>query len=107
MLVSGFHGRVPLALRKFNIKENAMPHLTNYLLIVGALVLIFSIVMAVRAYLENRREEAAPFRNYFGSEYDRELLQRSSFSETEDWPADRDARFTPFRLRDPGDHERR
>ena len=84
-----------------------MFHLTNALLIVGALVLIFCIVMAVRAFLENRREEAAPFRNYFGPGYDRELLRHSSFSETDDWLADRHSRFAPFRLRDPGANERR
>jgi hypothetical protein len=84
-----------------------MFHLTNALLIVAALVLIPGVVMAVRAFLENRREEAAPFRNYFGSEYDRKLFRHSSFRETEDWQADRHPRFAPFRLRDPGADERR
>ncbi|MGD0156433.1 MAG: hypothetical protein ABSB50_10060 [Terracidiphilus sp.] len=84
-----------------------MFHLTNALLIVGALVLIFTIVMAVRGFLENRREEAAPFRNYFDTDYNRELLRHGSFSETEDWLADSHSRFAPFRLRDPGANERR
>ena len=83
-----------------------MFHLTNALLIVGALVLIFTIVMAVRGFLENRREEAAPFRNYFGSAYEREFLRHSSYSETEDLLADRHSRFA-FRLRDPGVNWRR
>lgn len=84
-----------------------MFHLTNALLIVGALVLIFTIVMAVRGFLENRREEAAPFRNYFDTEYDREMLRHGSFSETEGWLPDRRFRFALSRLRDPGANERR
>lgn len=83
-----------------------MSHLTYELLIVVAFVLIFSIVITVTAFLGNRREDAAPFHNYFGSAYDREFLRHSSFSETENWLADRHSRFA-FRLRDPRVNERR
>jgi len=48
-----------------------MSHLAIVLLTVGAFVLILGTIRAVRAYLENRSEEMAPFRNYFGAEYDR------------------------------------
>ena len=54
-----------------------MSHLTIVLLIAGAFVLILGTVKAVRAYLENRGEEMAPFRNYFASEHDRDLLRQS------------------------------
>jgi len=78
-----------------------MHHLMNALLLVGAMILISGIVMAVRAHLENRRENAAPFRDYFGPRYDRDLLRLSAFSETEDWQADPHSRIAPFRLCDP------
>ena len=60
-----------------------MSHLTIVLLIVGAFVLILGMITAVRAYLENRRQETAPFRDYFGPEYDRDLLRQSSWCDDE------------------------
>jgi len=96
----------PLQLpRTFYAKENAMSHLTLVLLIVGAFVLILGTVMAVRAYLENRGEEMAPFRNYFGPEYDRDLLRQSSWCDNES-PYDRRTRFNAFKVRDRGATER-
>ncbi len=83
-----------------------MFHITNAILYVGALTLILSILsvgLAVRAFLCGLRGKAAPFRDYFGPEYDRDLLRHSAFSETEDWGAGRSVRFTPFRFRDPRD----
>jgi hypothetical protein len=41
--------------------ENVMPHLSNALLLVSCIGLSLSIFLAVRAFFENRREEAAPF----------------------------------------------
>ena len=82
-----------------------MSHLTLVLLIVGAFVLILGTVMAVRAYLENRGEEMAPFRNYFGPEYDRDLLRQSSWCDNES-PYDRRTRFNAFKVRDRGATER-
>lgn len=78
-----------------------MHHLINALLLVGAMILISGIVMAVRAHLKNHRENAAPFRDYFGPQYGHDLLRLSAFSETEDWQSDPHSRFAPFRLRDP------
>jgi len=72
-----------------------MHHLMNALLLVGAMVFISGIVMAVRAHLENRRGKAEPCQDYFGPQYDRDLLQLSAFSETEDLPA---GLTTAFRL---------
>jgi hypothetical protein len=60
-----------------------MSHLAIVLLVVGAFVYILGTVKAVRAYLENRGEEMAPFRNYFGPEYDRDLLRQSSWCDDE------------------------
>jgi hypothetical protein len=72
---------------------------------VGAFALVLGTVMAVRAYLENRHEEMAPFRNYFGSEYDRDLLRQSSWCGDENL-YDRRTRFDAFNVRDRGVTER-
>jgi hypothetical protein len=60
-----------------------MSHFTISLAIVGAFVLILGTIMAIRTYLKNRREEVAPFRNYFGAEYSRDLLRQSSWCDDE------------------------
>ncbi len=78
-----------------------MHYLTNILLLVGIFVLIFGIAMVVRALFKFRRKRSVPFRDYFGPEYNRDLLRHSALSETEDWRVDRRSRFAPFRLRDP------
>lgn len=43
-----------------------MHHLMSPLLLVGAMILIPGNPMAFRAHLQSRREDAAPFRDYFG-----------------------------------------
>jgi len=82
-----------------------MSHLAIVLLIVGAFALILGTVKAVRAYLENRGEEMAPFRNYFGPEYDRDLLRQSSWCDNEN-PYDRQTRLNTFNVRARGTTER-
>lgn len=84
-----------------------MLQFTHGMFLVSAFVLIIGVVPTVRAFLEHRREKAAPFRNYFGAEYDRELCPHSSYSETEEWLADCHARFAPFRHCDPGANQQR
>ena len=78
-----------------------MSHLTLVLMIVGVFVLVVGIFMDVRAHLENRGEELAPFRNYFGAEYDRDLQRQSSWSDGEN-PSDRRTRFEAFNVGDCG-----
>jgi hypothetical protein len=77
--------------------------ITNGMLFVGALTIILCVGLAASSFLRNRRGKAAPFRDYFGPEYDRCLLRDSSFSEVKDWLAGRSSRFTPFHSRDPRD----
>jgi hypothetical protein len=89
----------------FYAKEDAMSHLAIVLLIVGAFALILGTVIAVRAHLENRGEEMATFRRYFGPEYDRDLLRQSSWSDNEN-PYDRQARLNDFNARERGTTER-
>jgi len=84
-----------------------MDHITKSQLVIGALILIVCFVLALRALLRHLREEAAPFRNYFGPNYDRDLLEHSALSESEDWRTECRPSFAPFRLRHPGAHERR
>jgi len=84
-----------------------MYQLTIAQVLIGALVLILCIVAGVRAALEYRRKNAAPFCNYFGPEYERDILQHSVFSESEDWLADRPSSFAPFHLRDSEPDEQR
>jgi hypothetical protein len=76
-----------------------MSHLTIVLLIAGAFAFILGTMKAVSAYLENRGEEIAPFRNYFGPEYDRDLLRQSSWCD-DDNLYDRSARIDAFNTRD-------
>jgi hypothetical protein len=92
-------------LRSFYAKKNAMSHLAIVLLIVGAFALILGTVKAIRAYLENRGEEMAPFRHYFGPEYDRDLLRQSSWCDNESI-YDRRTRFDAFNVRDRDATER-
>lgn len=84
-----------------------MPYLGNAVLLVGAFILIVGVVLGVREFLERRRVQAESFRDYFGPDYDRDLLQQSVLSETEDWLADRQVRFSLFCLREPGGYEKR
>jgi len=76
-------------------------------LFAGAFILIVFIILALRAFQRHRREKAAAFRYYFGPEYERDLLEQSALSESEEWRANSHPSFTPFRLRHPGANERR
>ena len=76
-----------------------MSHLAIVLLILGAFALVLGTIKAVRAYLENRGEEMAPFRNYFGPEYDRDLLRQSSWCDDEN-PYDHQTRLNAFNVRE-------
>lgn len=73
----------PLQLGQSSAKESVMPHLTPVLMILGAFVLILGMVIYVRAQLENRSEEMAPYRHYFGTEDERDLLRQSSWYDCE------------------------
>jgi hypothetical protein len=76
-----------------------MFHFTNVMLFVAVSFLILGVGLAVRVFLGSRREKPAQFRDYFGPQFDGGLQRQSAFSDTEDWPTDRQPRFAPFRLR--------
>ena len=84
-----------------------MDPITVAQLFAGAFILVAFIILALRAIQRHRREKAAAFRYYFGPEYERDLLEQSALSETEEWRAGNHPSFTPFRLRQPGFRERR
>lgn len=77
-------------------------HLTIPVLLVGSFVLILGIVFACAAFLDKRRENAAPFRNYFGSEYDRALLRNGSFSDADYVFSDPQTSIEDFDVRHSG-----
>jgi hypothetical protein len=76
------------------------------ILLISALVLILGVIPAIRGLLGDHDGNAASFRDYFGPEYDRDLLQQSKLSETDEWLADDDSRLPSFRLHDLEGHER-
>jgi hypothetical protein len=78
-----------------------MLNATFSLLFIGAPVFFLGIALALRRAVQNRRKNAASFRGYFASGGHCDLLQHSDLSESEDWRADFQARFAPFRLRNP------
>jgi hypothetical protein len=82
-----------------------MSDLEIVVLIVCAFVLILGTVKGVRACFEHRAEEMAPFRNYFGPEYDRDLLRQSSWCDEENLN-DRRLRIDAINVRDRGATER-
>jgi hypothetical protein len=88
-------------------KENDMDHMTKTQLMAGAFFLIVCIILGIRALLRYLRRDSAPFRDYFGPEYDNDMLQHSALSESEEWRVDRHSGFMPFRIRNPGAKDRR
>jgi hypothetical protein len=78
-----------------------MLNATFSMLFVGAPVVLLGVALAFRRSMHNRRDNAAPFRGYFAPVSDRDFVQHSDLSESEDWRADLQSRFTPFRLRNP------
>jgi hypothetical protein len=81
-------------------------HFTNTQLIVGAFVLFAAVVIAVVAYLQQRRRKTAALRNRFGSEYERAVHQHGSSRQAESKLAARETRVETLEIRDLGATER-
>jgi hypothetical protein len=71
----------------------------NAILLASALALVLGVIPAIRKLLEDRNGKAAPILDYFGPEYDRDLLQHSTLGETEECLADDDSCLPSFRTR--------
>ena len=81
-------------------------HFTNAELIVAGVVLIFLVGVAVVGYVHRRGTRSKAFRNRFGSEYDRAVLEHGSSRKAEAKLADRETRVIALKIRELGVTER-
>jgi hypothetical protein len=81
-------------------------HFTNMELIIAAVVLVVVVVVAVAAYLQHRKAKTAAYRNRFGSEYDRAVLEHGTSRKAEGKLADRETRVEALKIRGLGASER-
>jgi hypothetical protein len=81
-------------------------HFTSTQIIVAAIALAVFVFIAVAVYLQHRRNKSAAFRNRFGSEYDRAVLEHGSSRRAEAKLADRETRVDALKIRELGASER-
>jgi hypothetical protein len=81
-------------------------HFTNTQIISAAVVLVFLVVVAVVGFVHRRGTRTKGFRNRFGSEYDRAVLEHGSSRKAEAKLADREARVDALKIRELGATER-
>jgi hypothetical protein len=81
-------------------------HFTNTELIAAGIVLIFLVVVAVVGFVHRRGTRTKGFRNRFGSEYDRAVLEHGSSRRAETKLADRESRVDALKIRELGVTER-
>jgi hypothetical protein len=74
-------------------------NLTDPRLIAGVVVIVLIIVIGVAFYVRNRRKTTAGFRNRFGPEYDRAVLEHGSEHKAEAKLADRETRVEGLKIR--------
>src|ERR1039458_10480515 len=75
-------------------------------LIVASAVLVVVVLIAVGAFVERRKSRTLAFRNRFGSEYDRAVLQHGSPRQAEAKLAHRETRVEALKIRELGITER-
>jgi hypothetical protein len=91
----------PLPSRKS--RENTMLyHFTNTQLISAVVVLVFLVFVAVVGFVHRRGIRTRAFRNRFGSEYDRAVLEHGSSRKAEAKLADRETRVNALKIRELG-----
>jgi hypothetical protein len=81
-------------------------NLTDPRLIAGVVVVVLIIVVGAAFYVRNRRKATAGFRNRFGPEYDRAVLEHGSERKAEAKLADRETRVESLKIRALGATER-
>ncbi len=81
-------------------------HFTNTELISAIVVLIFLVVVAIAGFVHRRGTRTKAFRNRFGSEYDRAVLEHGSSRRAEAKLADRETRVNALKIRELGATER-
>ena len=79
---------------------------TNTQLMIAAVVVVVSVVIAVAGYLTYRRSRTRAFRTRFGPEYDRAVKTHGSSRKAEAKLADRETHVKTLELRDLGATER-
>ncbi len=80
-------------------------HFTIGQLTIAAIVFVV-VAIAVVEYLKQRKIKTAAFRNRFGSEYDRAVLEHGSSRKAEAKLADRETRVNALKIRELGATER-
>ena len=78
---------------------------TNQLIAVAVIVVVL-VLVAVGAFIQRRKVRTLAFRNRFGSEYDRAVVQHGSPREAEAKLADRETRVDALTIRELGATER-
>jgi hypothetical protein len=81
-------------------------HFTNTQLISAAVVFVFLVIVAVVGFVHQRRIRTRAFRNRFGSEYDRAVLEHGSSRKAEAKLASRETRVDALKIRELGATER-
>jgi hypothetical protein len=81
-------------------------HFTETQLIIAAAVLVFLVIVAVVGFEHRRKTRTRAFRNRFGSEYDRAVLEHGSSRKAEAKLTDRETRMDALRIRELGATER-
>jgi hypothetical protein len=76
-------------------------HFTNEQLIIAGAVLVM-VAIIVAEYLRRRKARTAAFRNRFGTEYDRAVLEHGSSQKAEGNLADRESRVRALKIRELG-----
>jgi hypothetical protein len=79
--------------------------IANVQLFIAAIVLVV-VAIVVGDYLRRRKAKTAAFRNRFGSEYDRAVLEHGSSHKAEAKLADRESRVHALKIRELGATER-
>jgi hypothetical protein len=80
-------------------------HFTNTQLVIAAVAAVV-VFIAIVAYLQRRKAKTAAFRNRFGTEYNRAVLEHGSSRKAEARLADRETRVKALNIRDLGATER-
>ncbi len=81
-------------------------HFSHAQLIGAVVILVFLVVVAVVGFVHRRATRTNGFRNRFGSEYDRAVLEHGSSRKAEAKLADRETRVDALRIRELGATER-
>jgi hypothetical protein len=81
-------------------------HFTETQIVIAAAVLVFLIIVAIAGFVHRSKTRTLAFRNRFGSEYDRAILEHGTSRKAEARLADRETRVDSLKIRELGATER-